>query len=470
MMLSPRLALYVSTIVVTAAACSAKPTKTPDPPTEQTEAAARNLDEEVPPLQFLDEAPAATLVESQDGTSEYQIGSIRLIHKLTPASPVVATRLYIIGGQRDLTPETAGLARLSLTVATTGGTQSTPKDAFHAALDATGSAVWGFTDRDFNGYGLKTLVDNFDRNWTLFEEAVIEPAFPEEEIELRRTQHLAEIASLFEDPDSHLGYVAARHMFAGHPYHELHIGTEENVRSFDRAALLAYQREILAPERLVFVVVGNVPAETVIERIRQRFGRLAPRGYDAEALPPFASEPGVHHENRELPTHYILGYFPAPQPGHDDYAAMLVAVDYLRERLFEEVRTKRNLTYAVSSGMSDAATNYGFLYVTAVDPAATLPVMYAEIAKLKREKLSDEQLEQTVSVFITKHYMDLEQNGSQAQMLANAEIVGGDWKRSARLLETIRAVSPADIQRAASRYFGDYRFSVVGPGGELPLP
>ena len=55
-------------------------------------------------------------------------------------------------------------------------------------------------------------------------------------------------------------------------------------------------------------------------------------------------------EERALPTNYVRGYYSAPSPSNPDYAALTVATRILRERLFEEVRTKRNLTYAVSAG------------------------------------------------------------------------------------------------------------------------
>ena len=179
---------------------------------------------------------------------------------------------------------------------------------------------------------------------------------------------------------------------------------------------------------------------------------------------------GLHlvAEPRELPTNYILGYFPAPPPGHADYPAMLVAMDYLGDRLFEEVRTKRNLTYAVSAGMSDAATNYGYLYVTAVDPKTTLPVMFDEVAKMKAAPLTDELLQQTVNVFITHYYMGLETNGSQAALLASAELVGGDWRLAETLQGKIRAVTAADVQRVANEYLGKYRFALVGDAEAFP--
>lgn len=466
-----RFPIYVVAVAFLAAGCSSTPKRADDKLTEEKSAKQEPADPGVPPLkplELVDEAPAAEKIQTVGDVTEYRIGNLRVLHKQTSANPVVAARLYIVGGSADLSESTSGLQKFALNVAVNGGTKSTPKDEFNAALDATGASVFSFTDRDYGGYGLKTLGEDFDSNWELFTQAVLEPAMPKDEVAVRRSKHLAQIASMLESPDSHLSYVTGQKMFAGHPYENLQIGTKENVERFTRDDLLAYQRWMLQPSKMLLVVVGNVDSSTVLEKIRASFGRL-PSGTDKPAtVGAFSSEPGVKFEKRELPTNYILGYFPAPAPGDDDYPAMLVAMDYLRERLFEEVRTKRNLTYAVSSGVSDRRSNYGFLYVTAVKPEQTLGVMFGEVTKLKSDALSEEQLTQTVNVFITHYYMDLETNGNQASLLANSEIVGGDWRRTQSLLKRIRAVTPEDIQRVAKTYLKDYRFGVVGPSDNLP--
>src|SRR5690606_18484119 len=132
---------------------------------------------------------------------------------------------------------------------------------------------------------------------------------------------------------------------------------------------------------------------------------------------------------RELPTNYIRGQFPAPAPDHPDFAPFRIGIEILGDRLFEEVRTKRNLSYAVQAGLSQRAANYGILYVTAVDPGATLPVMLAELDRLKDEPISAERLAQSVNVFLTQYWLGQETNMGQAQSLGTYELVGGGWER-----------------------------------------
>ena len=71
-------------------------------------------------------------------------------------------------------------------------------------------------------------------------------------------------------------------------------------------------------------------------------------------------------DNRPLPTNYLLGYARDVQPRIPDYAALRVATAVLSGRLFTEVRSRRNLSYAVEAPFMERANAVGGLYVTTV--------------------------------------------------------------------------------------------------------
>jgi predicted Zn-dependent peptidase len=227
--------------------------------------------------------------------------------------------------------------------------------------------------------------------------------------------------------------------------------------------LRARHAERMAKENLLLVVVGNVPREDLERKIELSFGGLPATGGAANPIPAMApSAPEVEVTERELPTNYIRGQFLAPDPGHPDFPAMQVATDILSDRLFEEVRTKRNLSYAVFSGLSQRRANYGLLYVTAVQPDTTLAVMLHEVERLKNEPITAERLAENVNVFLTQYWLAQETNMGQAGVLGVFELVGGGWENAAEFIESVQRVTPADIQRVAETYMKDFRFVVLG--------
>lgn len=413
--------------------------------------------------------PEVQKLESADGVTAWKVGGLKVLHKPTKANSVVSAKLYLDGGVLNFSDDTAGIEQLALRTAVNGGTASTSKDEFNAALASMGSSVSYFTDRDFSGYQLHTISKHFDQTWELFTQAVLQPAMPAEELETQRQKQLASIAQLEENPNRLVSYTARELLARDHPYHRFQMGTRENVEGFSRHQVARYHNEtLLKPERMLLVVVGNISSDRLLEKVKASVGRLKQTDWERPEVQPLqAKKRAMEGVEKTLPTNYILGLFPAPRPGEADYAAMMVATSYLADRLFEVVRTKHNLSYAVSSGIGSRRANAGYLYVSAKQPNITMKYIFEEVEKLKQEPLSADEVKRTRNVFITDHYMGIQTNSGQASVLAGAELIAGDWTRQLKFLEEVKQVTAEDIQRVAKKYFDGYHFGVVGSPDEV---
>lgn len=398
----------------------------------------------------------------EGGVGEFTVAGIPVIHKPIEANEVVAVRLYLRGGSANLTPATAGIENFAAATAARG-TEKYTRDQFAALEEATGTEISAEANPDYTALSLQAVTEHWDTAWDLFSQAVVHPTFPDEEVELVRAQIVNRIKGRLDNPDAYLALLANQLLYAGHPYEVDPLGTVEAVEATTAEDLRRWHGERLTRENLLIVVVGNVRRDDLEEKIEAAFGDLPATGGTARSVralePPGAA---VEVTERQLPTNYIRGHFVAPDPGHPDYPAMRVAIDVLSDRLFEEVRTKRNLSYAVAANLSQRRANYGLLYVTAVDPAATLPVMIAEVERLKTEPITEERLAENVNVFLTQYWLAQETNMGQAQTLGTFELTGGGWENSATFVREVRAVTPEDIQRVAREYLENVRFAVLG--------
>jgi zinc protease len=165
---------------------------------------------------------------------------------------------------------------------------------------------------------------------------------------------------------------------------------------------------------------------------------------------------------RALPTNYITGYFPAPSLADPDYTAFRAATDMLSDRLFEEVRTKRNMTYAVAAGLESRRANRGRLYVTAIAPDTTMKVIFSTVKELQAGTLDPARVAENANASLTAYLMGQETNMGQAAALGTWELVGGGWANYNRFLSDYRKVTAADIQRVAKKYMQKARFVVIG--------
>ena len=146
---------------------------------------------------------------------------------------------------------------------------------------------------------------------------------------------------------------------------------------------------------------------------------------------------------------------------------MQIAASILRQRLFEEVRTNRGLSYAVSSALGNRLSNYGYIYVTAVEPDTTLKVMLKEVRRIQEEPISDKELRDKISVFTTRYYMQNETNAAQAALLAALEIKGGGYRKVENLVNGLKEIKPEDVLRVTSKYMRNFNFIVIGDSSKI---
>jgi zinc protease len=405
--------------------------------------------------------PALAAPQGAD-VSRYTVAGIPVVHKRIAANDVIAVQLYLRGGSAGLTPATAGIERF-IGDAMTHGTTKYSKDEFTARATATGTNVGATAGYDFTIFSVQAVRQHWNEAWDLFTQAVRYPTFPASELEQIRSQIVNDLRQHKDDPDSHLTEVVDSTLHAGHAYAADPEGSVEAIETIARDDLVRWHQRRLTKANLLIVVVGNVAREDLTARITTAFGSLPTQGGSASAVSPLSSAGSdVLVVNQDLPTNYIMGGFIAPAPSHADFPAMRVAMRVLNERLFEEVRTKRNLSYAVSASMGSRGANRGTLYVTAVNPDTTLKIMLAEVRRLQQEPVPASLLGETVSVFATQYWMAQQTNMGQAGQLGLWEVQGGGWENAARYVQRLRAVSPADVQRVARTWLRNVRFAVIG--------
>jgi zinc protease len=407
-------------------------------------------------------AAAPLAAQTRPAIEDFRVSGIHVIHKPIAANDVIAVALYIKGGSAALTPATAGIEQMIVVTAPTG-TEKYTKDQFGALSTSTGTEIGGDATHDYTYFTMRAVREHWDEAWDLLTQAVAHPTFPEKEVELARAQQVNALKQRTDDPDSYLRLLSDSVTYAGHPFALDPNGTPETVGAFTRDDLAKWHKRRLTKANLLIVVVGNVSKAELTSKIARTLGSLPATGGEAKKVPALApAKPTVTIVERQLPTNYIQGLYVAPSRASRDVPALQMATRLLSDRLFEEVRTKRNLTYAVGSGLTTGLVGRGSLYVTAVDPDTTLKVILTEVRRLQKEPVSRTLLQETMSTYATNYWMQQETNMGQALQLGLWELTGGGWRNAGTFVDRMRAVTPADVQRVATRYLKNARFVVVG--------
>ncbi len=394
--------------------------------------------------------------------SEFDVNGLKVIVKKREGSQTVAAGLFIRGGVGNITATNAGVEAFMLNVASEA-TASYPRDRMRKELARMGTVIGESVNYDYSALTMAATRTNFDRSWDVFTDVALHPAFTKEDVDLVKSRLVASLSDDEDEPDTFLQRLQEKVAYVGHPYLNRPEGTAATIGKLTADDLRAYHQQIMQTSHLLLVIVGDLDAAQLKPRIAATFGKL-PRGeYKPQAAPQLAfTASTLDVTTRELPTNYIQGFYTAPPITSPDIFPMYVASSLLRDRVFEEVRVKRNLSYAPDAFLRTQAANIGGIYVTAVDANQAVRVMLNEITRLQRDPVSKDDITGIIAQFLTTYYIGQETNAAQAGSLAQYELIGGGWRNSLQFLEKLRAVTPADVQRVSQKYMKNIRFVVLG--------
>lgn len=413
--------------------------------------------------------PAAVqtkLAVADTGTSEFDVNGLKVILRRNTATDVVAANLYLLGGARQLTPQTQGIEAL-LFAASERGSRKFPGPRLRQELARLGSLINISLNEDWTAYSLKSIRSTFDSSWAVYTDRLLAPTLTQADVDLVRSQMVTVKQNGDLQPEDLLNRLADSVTFAGHPYGMATEGTVASLTGLGPAHLREYMQRTFVTSRMLLVVVGNIDRPH-LERLVATSIATLPRGeYVWSAPPPLKGNKALALRAAALPTNYLLGYYAGPAAGTDDYNALRLATAVLSGRFFTEIRSKRSLSYAADAPFVERAIATGGVYVTTVDPNTTLAIMRNEITRLQTELIDRDGLDQLVEQFITEYFLKNETNSDQASFLARAAIYQGDYRAADRFVSDLRRVRPEDIRQAARTYIKDFSFAYVGDPSKL---
>lgn len=394
--------------------------------------------------------------------SEFEVNGLKVLMKRREGSLTVAAGLFIRGGSANINAQNAGIETLMLSAATEASA-GFPRTRMRSELSRMGTVIGSSSNNDYSVLSLASTRMHFDRSWQIFSDVILRPSFTKEDVTLVQERLVVSLSDDTDNPDVYLQKLQEKVAYAGHPYLNSTGGTPETVGKLTPEDLRAYHQKLMETSRLLLVIVGDLNPNDVRGLVQASFGKLPRGSYKPEAVPQLAfDKSSVEVTQRELPTNYVQGLFSAPPLTSPDIYPMRIASSMLRDRVFEEVRVKRNLSYAPDAFLRTQAANVGGLYVTAVDANQSVRVMLSEIQRLQTEPVSASDIHAVIAQYLTQYYLGQETNAAQAGELAQYELIGGGWRNSIDFLEKLSAVTPADIQRVAQKYMKNIRFVVLG--------
>jgi len=252
--------------------------------------------------------------------------------------------------------------------------------------------------------------------------------------------------------------------FQAHPYHWPTIGWMSDLNSFSATDAKRFFDEYYIPSNMVVAVVGDVKPGQAMPIIEKYFGRLPSRPAPDERTttePPQNSERRVVLQDASQPL-YLEGYH-RPDFRSDDDAVYDAIADLMSNgrtsRLYRALVRDKKIA-SDSAGFSGLPGNkYPHLFafyafpLPGHKPDEMADAIHAEINRLKKEDISDEELKMIKTRAKANLIRELDNNEGLAAQLATYQSLYGDWRELFRSVDRIDKVSKADIRRVANQTF-----------------
>ena len=399
---------------------------------------------------------------------------ITILTKEMPHVRSVSMGVWVNVGARDESPEENGLSHLIEHMIFKGTRKRT---AYQIAkeFDAIGGQTNAFTAMENTCYHARVLASHLDTMVDILTDIFLNSVFEAREVDRERPVILQEIGMVEDSPEEFIHIFAGKNYWGDNPLGRSILGTPENVLRFDAEAVRGFFLRAYQPDRILVAAAGQVSHSAFVERIAPAFEKIPPGGGFPQRWTP-AGGRRIDFCHRQLEQVHICLSSPGlatTDPERFAFSLMnSILGGNMSSRLFQEIREKRGLAYAVYSYLVSYEDTGMFGVYAGVEPTRALEVsalIAGEMRRLKQMPVLAEELRDAKE--FTKGNMLLASESTDNQMvrLAQGEINFQRYVPIEEVVDKVEAVTPDDIQALASRLFEDDHLvlSLLGPLADI---
>ncbi len=301
---------------------------------------------------------------------------------------------------------------------------------------------------------------------------VFTPAF--DDLDSEREVVVEEIAMYEDTPQELVHDLIAEAVFGDHPLGRPVIGTAEVISSIPRDEIAAYHDALYVPGNIVVAAAGNVDHDQLVELVTAALDRRRATGVEgANVRPPLvqAPAPSLRFQRKDTEQYHVC--LAAPGIARSDRrrfaASILDAIlgGSASSRLFQEIREKRGLAYAVYSFVSQYTdTGQIGVYVGTREDnlEETLAITAGQIADIAGGNLSDRELNRAKENLKGRILLSMESTSTRMNRLGKSLITDSELLSLDRLVAEIDAVEIASVCELAAALLAPEQLSVAGIG------
>jgi len=401
---------------------------------------------------------------------------LRLLTEPMPGARSVSFGVWLTRGSRHEQAAHSGIAHLVEHMLFKGTATRSAQDIAQE-IDSIGGQLDAFTAKECASYYVKVLDEHLPRAVDVLSDLLLRPAFDPEEVAREKKVVLEEIKMVEDTPDELVHELFTQRFWSGHPLGRPILGVPATVGPIDAATLRDYFSRAYTAGNLVIAAAGNVEHEAVRDLVAEAFADVPANGETVPVTPP-TTVPALTLRDKAIEQcHVCLGVDGYPQRHDDRYVCYLLNIvlgGSMSSRLFQNIRERRGLAYAVNSGLVSYHDG-GMLSVYAGCDAhavrEVVDLVVAELRDLRDNLISEEELRRAQDHLKGSLVLSLESSASRMSHMARQQMYFGRQFTLEDTLRGVEAVTREDVRRVARDLLppGSLSATVLGPVNGIEL-
>jgi len=393
---------------------------------------------------------------------------LRIVTEEIPYVRSVSIGVWANVGSRDENTETNGISHF-VEHMVFKGTKRYRTHQIAQSLESVGGYLNAFTSKENTCFYARILDEHLPKAVDVLSELVQRPLFEAKEIEKEKQVVLEEIKNIEDDPDDLIHDYFDRTLFPNHALGFPVIGTPKCVKELSRDDLLGHLRKHYGPGQLVVAAAGNLKHEAVVALVEKYFNLKPHRNGHLKRDLARRSLQGREEifEKQITQAHVCLGTVGYSVKHQHRYPLLLLNTllgDGMSSRLFQHIREKYGFAYNIYSFanfMSDTG-NFG-VYVGTDEHKVekSIALIRKELEKLKKQTVSNAELERTKAQLKGTMMLSLENMSSRMMRLGTGELIFRDHMPVDEILRRVDGVTSAQILETANNLIRFDHFSTV---------
>jgi len=387
-----------------------------------------------------------------------------------PSVRSVSLGFWIGSGSRAETEAQAGLSHLLEHLLFKGSSKYESLE-IDQIFDAMGAELNAGTGKETTSVYARVIDQHVPEAFDVMADMVFRPSLTD--IDSERAVILEEIAMYEDEPQEKVFDVLGAAVFGDHPLGRAIIGYAPVIAQTPATDIASFHAARYAPANIVISAAGAIDHDSLVALAAERVPSASAERVHVRGNAPSSTPATKLFERKDTEQYHVcLG-----APGlsrHDERRFALRVLDNIfggtsSSRLFQEIRERRGLAYAVYSftaAYHDTGQVGLYLGTRPDNLSEAMSVVGTELGRLLEEPASEAELHRAKENLKGRVVLALESTGARMNRLGSEILAGAPLLSLDEVVERIEAVTLDDLVVLARELWAPERLSSAGIGPE----